>query len=162
MPHATSNARDNRRDDRLFSDAVPGTAVVAVQGPCDHDVLAGQWVDPYTGELLIATDLKDQTQARATSIDHIVPLAEAHLSGAAGWTDERRLHFANDLPGLRVVAGPLNSSKSDQDPTEWLPSPAAVCWYAITWISIKSEWELSVDQAELVALHGILSECSSA
>lgn len=150
----------NQRDDRLFFDALPGTATVAVQGLCDHDVLAGQWIDPYTGELLVATDLKDQAQAQATTIDHIVPLAEAHRSGAADWPADRRLIFANDLPGLRVVAGTVNSAKSDQDPAEWLPSPAAVCWYAITWITIKTAWALAVDPAEHAALQRILADCT--
>jgi len=160
MPHATSNARDNGRDDRLLLDSIPGTVVTAVQGPCAHDVLAGQWVDPYTGELLVATDLKDQSQAQSITIDHIVPLAQAHRSGAALWSDERRLLYANDLPGLIVVAGDVNSAKSDQDPAHWLPGPAAACWYAVVWIGIKTTWQLSIDQAEQAALQQILDGCN--
>ncbi len=149
----------NQRDDRLLMDAVRGTVVTAVQGACDHDVLAGRWVDPYTGELLVATDLKDQTQAMSITIDHVVPLAEAHRSGAASWAAERRLLFANDLPGLRVVAGDVNSAKSDQDPAQWLPEEAAVCWYATIWTDIKTTWQLSIDPAERDALEQILAGC---
>lgn len=149
----------NQRDDRLLMDAIRGTVVTAIQGACDHDVLAGQWVDPYTGELLVGTNLKDQTQAMSITIDHVVPLAEAHRSGAAGWDAERRLLFANELPGLRVIAGDVNSAKSDQDPAHWLPYAAAVCWYAATWIGIKTMWQLSIDPAELNALEQILAGC---
>jgi hypothetical protein len=134
--------------------------VVAPQGSCDHDVLAGSWVDPYTGAVLVATDLKDVTQAQAITIDHIVPLAEAHRSGAAMWSDASRLEYANDLAGLRVVEGSVNSTKSDQDPAEWLPFPFAVCWYATIWIAIKTAWELSVDTAERDALQRILTGCT--
>ena len=56
---------------------------VAQQDACDHDVLAGTWHDPYTGRTLRFTDLKDLGQAEAIQIDHIVPLAEAWVSGAA-------------------------------------------------------------------------------
>ena len=37
----------------------------ARQGGCDHDVLAGTWVDPYTGARLVMTDMKDPAQAQA-------------------------------------------------------------------------------------------------
>ncbi len=161
MPHATSNARDNGRDDRLLLDALPGTVTVAAQAPCDHDVLAGQWIDPYTGELLVATDLKDQDQAQAVTVDHVVALAEAQQSGAYTWTAEQRLLYANDLAGLRIVAGGVNSSKSDQDPAEWLPAASAVCWYVAFWIAIKTTWALAVDPAELAALQAILPECDN-
>ena len=72
----------NQRDDVLLRDAVPGTTRVAQQDACDHDVLAGTWHDPYTGRTLRFTDLKDLSQAEAIQIDHVVPLAEAWVSGA--------------------------------------------------------------------------------
>lgn len=150
----------NQRDDRLFMDAIRGTVVAAEQGACEHDVLAGHWIDPYTADLMVATDLKDETQAMSITIDHVVPLAEAHGSGAANWPAERRLLFANDLPGLRVVAGSVNSSKSDQDPAQWLPNAGAVCWYAALWIGIKTAWSLAMDQAEHTALQRVLDSCS--
>ena len=49
----------NQRDDVLLRDAVSGSVRVQRQGRCDHDVLAGTWVDPYTGARLRFTDLKD-------------------------------------------------------------------------------------------------------
>ena len=55
----------NQRDDVLLRDAVPGSTQVQQQGPCDHDVLAGTWLDPYSGARLVFTDLKDLRQAQA-------------------------------------------------------------------------------------------------
>lgn len=36
----------NQRDDVLLRDSTPDTTRTAPQGACDHDVLAGTWVDP--------------------------------------------------------------------------------------------------------------------
>ncbi len=101
----------NQRDDVLLRDSVPGTTKVAQQGACDHDVLAGTWHDPYTGRILRFTDLKDLSQAEAIQIDHVVPLAEAWVSGAAGWSHDRREAFANDLHELLAVDGPTNDEQ---------------------------------------------------
>ena len=117
----------NQRDDVLLRDSVPGTTTVAQQGSCDHDVLAGTWHDPYTGSTLRFTDLKDLSQAEAIQIDHVVPLAEAWVSGAAGWNDDRREAFANDLHELLAVDGPTNLSKGDGDPAAWRPRKGYQC-----------------------------------
>ena len=63
----------NQRDDVLLRDVLPGTVTVADQDACDHDVLAGSWIDPYTGVTLTFDDLKDLSQAEAIQIDHVVP-----------------------------------------------------------------------------------------
>ena len=105
----------NQRDDVLLRDAVRGTTRVQTQGACDHDVVAGTWHDPYTGRTLTFTDLKDLRQAEAIQIDHVVPLAEAWVSGARRWSRTRREAFANDLGELLAVDGPTNMSKGDGD-----------------------------------------------
>ncbi|MCA1844109.1 MAG: HNH endonuclease family protein [Actinobacteria bacterium] len=51
-------------------------------------VVAGDWVSPYDGVTV--------TSPAELEIDHVVALAEAWDSGAAGWTTERRQAFAND------------------------------------------------------------------
>ena len=150
----------NQRDDVLFRDAVPGTVRVGVQGRCDHDVLAGRWIDPYTGRDLHFDDLKDRAQAQAIQIDHVVPLAEAWVSGASEWTDQRRRAFANALPELLAVDGPANASKGDGDPAAWRPRKAYQCDYAIRWIGVKSAWHLAVDDSERRALTEMLGYCS--
>jgi hypothetical protein len=149
----------NQRDDVLLRDAVPGTATYAQQGGCDHDVLAGTWIDPYTGRRLTFTDLKDLAQAEAIQIDHLVPLAEAWASGASRWDDGRRKEFANDLAELLAVDGPTNASKGDDDPAAWRPRKSFQCTYAVRWIGTKARWDLAVDRSERRALRQMLGYC---
>ncbi|WP_183095279.1 HNH endonuclease family protein [Nocardioides stalactiti] len=149
----------NQRDDVLLRDAVDGTTTVAEQGACDHDVLAGTWIDPYTGTTLVFDDLKDLGQAQAIQIDHVVPLAEAWVSGADGWTDDERRTFANDLTELLAVDGPTNASKSDDDPAAWRPRKSYQCAYARRWIRVKHRYDLEVDASEVDALRDMLGYC---
>jgi hypothetical protein len=149
----------NQRDDVLLRDAVPGSTRLAQQGACDHDVLAGTWHDPYTGRTLTFTDLKDLQQAEAIQIDHVVPLAEAWVSGARHWGRTRREAFANDLGELLAVDGPTNQSKGDGDPASWRPRKGYQCTYARRWIAIKSRYGLAVDPSEKAALTQMLGFC---
>jgi Protein of unknown function (DUF1524) len=149
----------NQRDDVLLRDAVPGSTRLGQQGACDHDVLAGTWHDPYTGKILQLDDLKDLSQAEAVQIDHIVPLAEAWVSGASAWSRARREAFANYLPELLAVDGPTNASKGDGDPAAWRPRKGYQCQYAVAWIAIKRHWDLGVDTSERNALGQMLSYC---
>ncbi|SDD74623.1 HNH endonuclease family protein [Nocardioides lianchengensis] len=149
----------NQRDDVLLRDAVAGSTVVAQQGRCDHDVLAGTWIDPSTGRTLVFDDLKDPAQAQAVQIDHVVPLAEAWRSGADSWTDARRRAFANDLAVLQAADGPTNAAKSDDDPAAWRPRRAQQCAYAAHWIAVKAAWSLSADRSEVAALREMLGTC---
>ncbi len=149
----------NQRDDVLLRDAVPGSLRLARQGSCDHDVIAGAWVDPYTARALRFDDLKDPVQAQGIQIDHVVPLAEAWASGAASWSFGRRRSFANDLAELLAVDGPTNAAKSDGDPAAWRPPKRAQCTYAIRWIGIKHTWDLATDASETRALGEMLDRC---
>lgn len=146
----------NQRDDVLLRDAQPGSVVVAEQGACDHDVLAGTWTDPYTGADLTFDDLKDLSQAQAIQIDHVVPLAEAWASGAADWPSVRRLAYANDLNNLLAVDGPTNAGKGADDPAAWRPKASYQCAYAVRWIAVKKRWGLGVDSSEVAALDDML------
>ncbi|MGY0538996.1 HNH endonuclease family protein [Nocardioides sp. YJ-D4] len=147
----------NQRDDVLLRDAVE--VRTRPQGRCDHDVLAGTWVDPYTGRRLVFTDLKEPRQAQAVQIDHIVPLSEAWRSGASGWSQDRRRAFANDLGNLLAVDGPTNMSKSDDDPAGWRPRKGFQCAYAARWIETKARWSLAADDSERRALEEMLGYC---
>jgi hypothetical protein len=149
----------NQRDDVLLRDAEPGTVRVGRQGRCDHDLLAGTWVDPYTGRTLVFDNLKDLHQAEAIQIDHVVPLAEAWVSGARGWSADRRRRFANDLRELLAVDGPTNASKGDDDPAAWRPRKGYQCAYAKRWIAVKYRWKLAADASEVAALADMLGRC---
>ncbi|WP_211115540.1 HNH endonuclease family protein [Arenibaculum pallidiluteum] len=120
-------------------------------------VLAGRWVDPYTGEIL--------TDPRTVDIDHVVALQEAHDSGGHGWPRERRAAFANDLSDPRTLvatSAAANRAKGAKDPAEWLPpDPAALCGYVAEWVVIKARWQLAMNEAERIAVGNILTDCDA-
>lgn len=94
---------------------------------------------------------------------HLVPLAEAHESGAWAWTSEKRRDYANDLDfeqTLTAVSTASNESRGSKDPAEWQPSAeTAWCRYAQDWIAVKNRWGLTYDADELYALTGMLNTC---
>ncbi|KAJ3042640.1 hypothetical protein HDV00_006919 [Rhizophlyctis rosea] len=76
---------------------------------------SGRWFSPYDGATW--------TLASDVDIDHMVPLANAWISGASSWTTSRRQAFANDLinPQLWAVTDNVNQSKGDRSPDLWKP-----------------------------------------
>lgn len=118
-------------------------------------ITSGSWLSRYDGVRF--------TDAGGLDIDHMVPLKEAWISGASGWTASRRESFANDLGDARsliAVSASTNRSKSDQDPDSWLPPATGYrCTYVSDWIAVKYRWGLSVDSAEKSALQTELSRC---
>jgi len=124
-------------------------------------VIAGLWFDPFTGRTFRAPFL--ESGYAIVQIDHVVPLKEAWESGARNWSQERREAYANDLtnPGhLIAVHGPTNGSKGHRDPAEWIvPNDGFQCAYAYTWLTIKREWDLAMDDEEAQALRTILGIC---
>jgi hypothetical protein len=118
-------------------------------------VVSGRWWSAYDDQVL--------TSPGSIDIDHVVALAEAWRSGASSWSLSSRRAFANDLSReetLRAVSSSSNSSKSDNDPSEWLPPNTAFrCQYLIEWVQVKDAWNLSVDDAEYDALFEGLLPC---
>lgn len=150
----------NQRDDVLLRDALPDRELVVVtQGSCDHDVLAGTWLDPYTGRELTFTDLKDQAQAQAIQIDHVVSLSDAWASGAWEWTPLERIGFANDLDNLLAVDGPTNQAKSDRGPPDWLPEVDR-CRYVEHYVQVKDAYGLGVSGDAIAGLRRLLQQCA--
>ena len=122
--------------------------------PVGCAVIAGDWYSVYDG--LTWTDPAE------LEIDHVVALKEAWDSGAWGWEAERRSAFGNDLEdvrSLRAVTGSVNQSKSDADPSNWLPpDDAFVCTYLADWVSIKARWGLSMDESEFGRISNLLTD----
>jgi len=150
----------NQRDDVLLRDldrALPYR--VTRQGACDHDVLAGTWLDPYTGATVTLTDAKQPVQAESVQIDHLVALSAAWRYGARAWSDAERLRFANDLDNLLAVGGAANQAKGGSGPGRWRPVLAAQCGYAVRYVAVKSTYRLPTDAAEKRALAGMLATC---
>ncbi|PHH87054.1 hypothetical protein CDD83_9358 [Cordyceps sp. RAO-2017] len=120
----------------------------------DCRAVSGSWESPYDGEVW--------TDAGDIDIDHMVPLKNAWISGAASWTTEQRRGFANDVtrPQLWAVTDSVNRAKSDSSPDEWLPPLDGFrCTYVRSWIQVKSHYELSVTAEEKRAMAGVLDAC---
>jgi hypothetical protein len=116
-------------------------------------VVNGKWVSQFDG---VTT-----TNASTFDIDHFVPLKEAWDSGAWRWDSSTRERFANDqgyARSLIAVSASSNRSKSDRDPSDWLPSENR-CLYAKSWVGVKFRWRLSVDGREKTKLRQLLSNC---
>ena len=121
-------------------------------------VLEGLWFDPYTGQHV--------TDPSRLDIDHLIPLAEAHRSGARSWTPEERRLFANDLlhpDALIAVTAASNRSKGDRDPALWLPPNESYrCQYVRQWVIAKVTWGLEMDPVEREAVRDVLWNCGVA
>ena len=118
-------------------------------------VEAGQWLTPYS--VITVTDPGD------LDIDHMVPLRNAHDSGAWTWTAERKRLYANyldDPQHLIAVTARANRSKGARGPEDWKPDDQNYwCQYAIDWITVKDTWELIVTREEHGALTAMLNTC---
>lgn len=127
-------------------------------GTNDCVVLAGHLDDPYTGTSISFE--RGQDTSSLVQIDHIVPLSWAFRQGAADWTDEQRIQFANDPMNLLAVDGSSNMSKGDSGPADWLPEPReSHCGYASRFVTILTDYDLAVPHADRAALEAILTVC---
>jgi hypothetical protein len=115
-------------------------------------VVAGDWYSVYDG---VTTD-----QPHDLEIDHVVALKEAWDSGAWQWSTAALEAFANDVADprtLRAVTSNTNQSKSDKDPSNWLPPNADdVCRYVGDWVAIKARWHLQMDTSEFGRIRNVL------
>ncbi|NDG77536.1 MAG: HNH endonuclease, partial [Acidimicrobiia bacterium] len=120
--------------------------------PFNCFVVEADWVSPYDG--------KKTSDRSEVDIDHVVALKEAWDSGAWGWTESQRTAYANDTSDSRsllAVSSSSNRSKSDNDPSNWLPPLKSYwCIYVSNWISVKARWSLSMDESEWGRLKNLL------
>lgn len=118
-------------------------------------VVSGRWFDPFTGVTV--------TDPKKLDIDHLVPLAEAHRSGAHSWSKLERTRYANDLDHpdtLIAVLASTNRSKADKDPLLWLPPDWSYrCDYVDRWVATKMRWGLKRDLLEEWWTNGLLWFC---
>lgn len=121
-------------------------------------VIEGDWLSLYDNVM--------HTNPSELDIDHMIPLKEAWDSGAWTWTATQRQTFANDLSDPRaliaVTAG-QNRSKSDRDPSNWIPPQKSyICTYLSEWVAIKARWNLSMDQSEFGRIKSLLTASCAA
>jgi len=126
--------------------------------PVNCNVIAGDWVSPYDGG--------KWSNPSDIDIDHVVALKEAWDSGAWAWSAAQRKAYANDTSDSRTllaVTDSVNQSKSDKDPSNWLPPlQSYTCTYLGNWIAVKVRWSLSMDSSEFGRIKNLLqSTCSS-
>ncbi|MEU7702751.1 HNH endonuclease [Streptomyces sp. NPDC039028] len=131
------------RSEVLLAEAVDAPAT----GP-GCALTGGRWTSPYDGQGV--------SDPAALRVDHLVPLAEAWESGAAGWTAARRERFANDQGApatLVAVTARSLRDRAGRDPAGWVPADAAwYCRYVGDWVATKLRWGLSADKDEVEAL----------
>jgi Protein of unknown function (DUF1524) len=146
------NGCDSRNDVLAgqLQDVDKGTSRCVVQ--------AGTLDDPYSGARIEFR----KAQADEVQIDHVVPLAYAWDMGAAAWTLDQRMAFANDEAlNLLAVAKAANASKSDLGPATWTPSNVSYrCQYAIRWVRVVSSYGLAVTDGDRDALRATLEACA--
>ena len=118
-------------------------------------VTSGRWKDRYTGTW--------QTDPKELDIDHVVPLKEAHRSGAHQWPKSKRREYANylrDPDHLLAVSATENRSKGDKDPAKYMPPNQEYhCTYLRMWVAIKRRWDLTMDEIEAAFIRARLVSC---
>ncbi len=118
-------------------------------------VASRTWTCPFTGEFF--TDPSD------LDIDHMVPLRNAHLSGASEWDDARKASYYSNLDNaehLIAVKAGANRSKSARGPEAWKPKLESYhCQYANDWKAIKTRWGLRMTPAESGAVAEMQATC---
>ena len=121
----------------------------------DCKVATGRWFGVFDGHHL--------ENAGHVDVDHMVPLRNAHLSGAWAWSSERKEEYTNfteDDDHLIAVASRANRSKGARGPEEWKPRDEGYwCQYATDWSEIKGRWDLTMTGPEADAVALMLGTC---
>ncbi len=122
----------------------------------DCRVTSGVLLDPFTGQSI-------RFQYGGTSevdVDHMVALSDAWQKGAAQWSTDKRVVFANDPLNLQPTDAAANRQKGDGDTATWLPPNTSYrCTYVARQVAVKVKYDLSVTEAERDAMIRVLSEC---
>ena len=118
-------------------------------------VATGRWYGAFTGTYAEAPGDLD--------IDHLVPLKNAHDSGAWAWVPAKKQEYANYLGNpdhLIAVTKGANRSKGAKGPEEWQPPDEGYwCQYATDWTEVKMEWGLTMTQTEIGTVIEMLDTC---
>lgn len=145
----------NCRDTRVEVLVRDATGRIVFDDDRECKIKSGKWKDPYTGAIF--------TEPKKLDVDHMVPLKNAHESGAWAWSAKKKQDYANYMKvryHLLAVSLSENRKKGDRGPEKYLPPLASYrCEYARDWAKIKEDWELEMTEAEGMAVDQILDKC---
>jgi hypothetical protein len=117
----------------------------------------GHWKDRFTG-----TETNSDADVQ---IDHLVALADADRSGAWRWPPDKKIAFANNLDNpdeLNAISNADNQAKSDKAPDEWMPKDRQPrCDYIRAYVTIKSQWDLTISPAQWNAIAKDWPSCTT-
>lgn len=141
------------RNDILARDLVDETFR---EGTNNCVVMSGNFIDPYTG----AVARFAKADAAAVPIDHVVALSWAWQNGAYAWNEAQLVRFANDPLNLQATLRSVNSSKSDDGPSGWMPPNTAYrCDYVKRFVAIVVAYELGMQELDRATLKRELVNC---
>ena len=147
------DCQDARQESLVEESLVP----VIFETDRECRVEGGQWFGAFTGAYV--EDPGD------LDIDHMVPLKNAHLSGAWAWNPAMKEEYANylgDPDHLIAVSSRANRSKGARGPEEWKPTNQGYwCQYATDWAEIKQWWELTMTKVESEIVMDMLGTCEN-
>lgn len=161
--------------------SVPTTSIPTVSLPVAVEYDAGydrdDWGPHNSGLCRGAVGSRDpytSTPIDTCNVDHVVALHEAHQSGGWAWSADQKRRFSQASGNHVASRACVNQSKGSDDIFEWSDAdiarssacgggysvtPAGRCLLARVTVAVKSEWGLTVDQAEANALSQTLSGC---
>lgn len=138
------------REEVLLRD---GANVVLSSDGCR--VIAGRWVDPWTGAVVTDPALID--------VDHVLPLRWSHEHGGSRWTEFKKRAFANDLSyrwHLVVTHRSVNRRKGALGPAKWQPpDPAIHCQWGQAVATIGVTWGLRFGPEDIEAIRKAVATC---
>jgi hypothetical protein len=126
----------------------------------EHDsrcaVESGHLVDPYSGAAVnFRADDPDSIE-----VDHALPLVTGWALGAARWTQQQRVTFANDSSiELVAVSRASNQAKGDSGPAQYQPRIGR-CIYDARLVAVLTKYHLPVIAADKTAMTTVLRACS--
>ena len=147
------DCQDIRHEVLIIESLVP----VTFKTDKECQVATGRWFGVFDGHHL--------ENAGHVDVDHMVPLRNAHISGAWAWSPVKKEMYANFLADdahLIAVASRANRSKGARGPEEWRPHDETYwCQYAQDWAEIKERWELTMTEPEADAVVEMLDTCEN-
>lgn len=115
----------------------------------------GLWTDRYLGSTI--------DNSIDIDVEPLVPVEIVVASGGSDWTADTREAYLTDVAHpatLHLVTAGAGHNPRSQGPDEWRPAKRSIwCAYAVDWIAVKARWDLSVSEAEVVALEEMLATC---